>query len=183
MNVVGLAGWSGAGKTTLLDKVIALLTARGLAVSTLKHAHHGFDIDQPGKDSHRHRAAGAREVLVASARRYALIHELRGAPAPQLSALLAKLAPCDLVVIEGFKTSDHPKVEVHRAANGKPWLFGTLSAVRGIVADAPAPGFAGPQVGLDDTEAAANLILGVAEPIDSVLARLAGAEVTGPAGG
>src|ERR1051326_2792668 len=103
MKVIGIAGWSGAGKTTLLTRVIPRLTARGLSVSTIKHAHHAFDIDQPGKDSHTHRMAGATEVLISSANRWALVHELRGAPEPTLGDLLAKLAPVDLVIVEGFK--------------------------------------------------------------------------------
>src|SRR6516165_9137907 len=122
MRIIGLAGWSGAGKTTLLAKVLPLIVARGLTVSTVKHAHHSFDIDQPGKDSHTHRTAGATEVLIASANRFALMHELRGAPEPPLEDLLRKLSPVDLVVVEGFKTARHPKVEVFRKAVGKPAL-------------------------------------------------------------
>ncbi len=123
MKVVGLAGWSGAGKTTLLTRVIPVLRERGLTVSTLKHAHHAFDIDRPGKDSHEHRLAGASEVLVASAKRWALMHELRDEAEPRLADLLVRLSPVDLVIVEGFKREAHPKVEIHRAANGKPWLF------------------------------------------------------------
>ena len=122
MKVIGIAGWSGAGKTTLLTRVIPRLTARGLRVSTIKHAHHAFDIDQPGKDSHTHRAAGATEVLVSSANRFALMHELRGQPELALGALLEKLSPVDLVLVEGFKRETHPKLEVYRAAVGKPLL-------------------------------------------------------------
>src|SRR5207237_4241433 len=110
MRVIGIAGWSGAGKTTLLAKLIPRLVDRGLAVSTLKHAHHEFDVDQPGKDSHTHRMAGATEVLVASSRRFALMHELRGQAEPPLAALLSKLAPVDLVLIEGYKSEPHPKL-------------------------------------------------------------------------
>ena len=112
MRIIGLAGYSGSGKTTLLSKAIPRLIARGLAVSTLKHAHHEFDVDQPGKDSHTHRMAGATEVLVASSRRFALMHELRGEAEPSLAALLGKLAPVDLVVIEGYKSEPHPKLDV-----------------------------------------------------------------------
>ena len=115
MKVIGIAGWSGAGKTTLLTRVIPRLTARGLRVSTIKHAHHAFDIDQPGKDSHTHRMAGATEVLISSANRFALMHELRGAPELALGALLAKLSAVDLVLVEGFKREAHPKLEVYRA--------------------------------------------------------------------
>src|SRR5436853_4544290 len=109
MRIIGLAGWSGSGKTTLLIKAIPRLIARGLSVSTLKHAHHDFDIDQPGKDSHRHRNAGATEVLIGSDARWALVHELRGQAEPALGALLQKLSPVDLVVIEGYKRAPHPK--------------------------------------------------------------------------
>src|SRR4029450_13287913 len=122
MRVIGLAGWSGAGKTTLLAKVIPRLIARGVRVSTVKHAHHGFDVDQPGKDSHTHRAAGATEVLISSANRWALVHELRGAAELRLPALLQKLGPVDLVIVEGFKRETHPKLEGHRAVVGKPLL-------------------------------------------------------------
>src|SRR5258708_20351517 len=115
MRIIGLAGWQGSGKTTLLAKVIPRLVARGRSVSTVKHAHDGFDIDQPGKDSHTHRLAGATEVLVGSARRFALMHELRGAPEPTLEELLARLAPVALVIVEAHKTQPHPKLEVHRA--------------------------------------------------------------------
>src|SRR5947209_18314699 len=115
MRIIGLAGWSGAGKTTLLAKALPRIVARGLTVSTLKHAHHSFDLDQPGKDSHTHRAAGATEVLVGSASRWALVHELRGAPEPRLHDLLQKLSPVDLVIVEGYKREPHPKLEVYRA--------------------------------------------------------------------
>ena len=120
MRAIGFAGWSGAGKTTLIVRLIPELNRRGLSVSTIKHAHHGFDLDQPGKDSYVHRAAGAHEVLVASANRLALMRELRGAPEPSLADLLRLLAPVDLVLVEGFKRDSLPKIEVHRAANGKP---------------------------------------------------------------
>src|SRR5918997_2286993 len=114
MRVIGLAGWSGAGKTTLLARILPRLIGRGLRVSTVKHAHHNFDLDLPGKDSHTHRLAGATEVLVSSANRWALMHELRGADEPLLGALLNKLTSVDLVVVEGFKHGRHPKLEVYR---------------------------------------------------------------------
>src|SRR3954452_23260457 len=120
MKIIGIAGWSGAGKTTLLTRVIPRLTAYGLRVSTIKHAHHAFDIDQPGKDSHAHRAAGATEVLVSSANRFALMRELRSEPEWTLRALLEKLSPVDLVLVEGFKRETHPKLEVFRASVAKP---------------------------------------------------------------
>src|SRR5580700_5829362 len=123
MHIFGLAGWSGSGKTTLLAALIPQLVGRGVTVSTLKHAHHEFDIDQPGKDSWRHRQAGAHEVMVASSRRFALMHELRDAPEPSLDELVARMAPVDLLLVEGFKRDPHPKLEVHRPSVGKPFLY------------------------------------------------------------
>src|ERR1700691_2275314 len=123
MRVIGLAGWSGAGKTTLLTRLIPHFLKQGLRVSVIKHAHHDFDIDVPGKDSWRHRQAGAEEVLVSSGNRWALMHELREAAAPRLPESLAKMSPVDLVVTEGFKSEPYRKIEVHRAANGKALLF------------------------------------------------------------
>lgn len=123
MHVFGLAGYSGSGKTTLLERLIPFLTGQGLKLALIKHAHHDFDIDQPGKDSYRHRQAGASEVLVSSAQRWALMHELRGAEEPDLQAHLARLSPCDLVLVEGFKRVPIPKLEIHRQANAKPLLF------------------------------------------------------------
>src|SRR5215470_1879511 len=123
MRIFGLAGWSGSGKTTLLAALIPELVARGLSVSTIKHAHHEFDVDRPGKDSWRHREAGASEVMVASSRRWALMRELRGAAEPSLEELIAKMGPADLLLVEGFKFDPHPKIEVHRPSIGKPLLF------------------------------------------------------------
>jgi molybdopterin-guanine dinucleotide biosynthesis adapter protein len=172
MRVIGLAGWSGAGKTTLLVKLIPELKARGVSVSTLKHAHHAFEIDRPGKDSFEHRQAGATEVLIASARRWALMHELQGQDELPLSDLLRRLSPVDLIVVEGFKAHAHPKLEVHRSANGKPYLFASLSNVRAIVSDAPAPGASVPIIPLDDSAAIADAVLAHAEPIARVIATL-----------
>jgi molybdopterin-guanine dinucleotide biosynthesis adapter protein len=169
MRVIGLAGWSGAGKTTLLLKLIPELNRRGLAVSTLKHAHHAFDIDQPGKDSFEHRSAGAKEVLIASERRWALIRELRGEPEPPLADLLRRLSPVDLVIVEGFKASAHPKIEVHRAAIGKPFLFDQAPNVRAIAADIAIPNATIPVVPLDDVPAIADQCLAIARPIADVL--------------
>src|SRR5438552_18859456 len=115
MKVIGLAGWSGAGKTTLLTRLIPLLREQGLAVSGIKHAHHNFDVDVPGKDSWRHRQAGAEQVMVSSGKRWALMHELRGTSEPRLPELLAKMARVDLIVVEGYKSEPHRKIEVHRA--------------------------------------------------------------------
>jgi molybdopterin-guanine dinucleotide biosynthesis protein B len=122
MQVFGFAGWSGSGKTTLIERLIPRLRAHGLVVSLVKHAHHEFEIDQPGKDSHRHREAGCQEVLITSAARWALMHELHGAPELALDAALALLAPCDLALVEGFKAAPIPKLEIYRASVGKPLL-------------------------------------------------------------
>jgi len=135
MKVFGIAGWSGSGKTTLLERLIPQLTARGLKVSVVKHAHHGFDIDRPGKDSFRHREAGAIEVLLACNDRWALMHEQRDAAEPSLDELLARLSPCDLVLIEGFKQEPVPKLEVYRPAHGKPPLFGERSDIVAVATD------------------------------------------------
>ena len=172
MKVIGLAGWSGAGKTTLLVKLIPALIGRGLTVSTLKHAHHAFDIDHPGKDSFEHRTAGASEVLVASGRRYALIHELRQEPEPPLADLLGKLSPVDLVLVEGFKRAPHPKIEVHRSINGKPFLFPDLPNVRALISDILPPDWTGPHAGLDEIERVADLTLDHARPLADVVAAL-----------
>ncbi|MGX9962368.1 molybdopterin-guanine dinucleotide biosynthesis protein B [Roseomonas sp. F4] len=170
MRVIGLAGWSGAGKTTLLTRLIPALAARGLSVSTLKHAHHAFDIDRPGKDSHSHREAGARQVLVASARRWALMTELREAPEPGLRELLTRFDPVDLLLVEGFKRDRHPKIEVFRQANDKPWLHPEDPAIIGVAADAaPPPGCALPHCALDDIAGIADLVMAGAIPLADVL--------------
>ena len=169
MKVIGLAGWSGAGKTTLLTRAIPHLIARGLRVSVIKHAHHRFDVDVPGKDSWLHREAGAEEVLVSSGRRWALMHELRDAPEPPLRDLLRKMSPVDLVVIEGYKTDSHRKIEVHRAANGKPLLFPEDAAIVGIVTDiAVETGL--PTAHLDDIPAVAAMMQRLAITVEDVLA-------------
>jgi len=170
MNVIGLSGWSGAGKTTLLTRVIPYLLAEGLRVSVIKHAHHEFDVDVPGKDSWVHRQSGATEVLVSSARRWALMHELRGAAEPRLPELLARMSRVDLVVIEGFKREPHAKIEVHRAANGKPLLFPDDPDIAGIATDAVVETML-PLVHLDDIEAIAALMQRFAIPVEDVLAR------------
>ena len=170
MRIIGLAGWSGSGKTTLLAKVIPRIVARGFKVSTLKHAHHGFDVDQPGKDSHTHRAAGATEVLVGSASRWALVHELRGQAEPALAALLAKLSPVDLVLIEGYKREPHPKLEVYRARVGKPLLHPDDPAIVAVASDAPLPVARVPVVDLDDVDRIADILIRHAAPIHAVLA-------------
>lgn len=163
MKLIGLAGWSGAGKTTLLTRLIPCLGARGVGVSTLKHAHHSFDVDVPGKDSYAHREAGARQVLVASEHRWALMTENRGAPEPPLSFLLRQLAPVDLVIVEGFKRDHHPKIEVHRADNRKPWLHPEDPRILAVASDLRPPGDL-PWVDLDDIEGVAEQVLRHAEP-------------------
>ena len=168
MRLIGLAGWSGSGKTTLLQRLIPLLVARGLRVSTVKHAHHAFDVDQPGKDSFLHRTAGATEVLIGSAQRWALMHELRGAPEPELPELLARMTPVDLVLVEGFKRGPHRKIEIHRAALGKPLLHPNDPTIAAIAADPVPPASIIPTpiptVSLNDIEAVAALVLHHAEP-------------------
>ena len=167
MRIIGLAGWSGAGKTTLLARLIPQLVARGLSVSTVKHAHHAFDVDTPGKDSWVHRQAGATEVLVASGARFALMHELRGAPEPELPDLLWRMQPVDLLIVEGFKRFGHPKIEVHRAANGKPHLFPDDPAIAALATDTPPLGCALPLAHLDDIPAIARLALESAAPAEA----------------
>lgn len=139
MKVFGITGWSGSGKTTLLVRLIPALVARGLTVSTVKHAHHGFDVDRPGKDSYEHRRAGATEVLIGSANRWALMHELRGDAEPPLALLLGHMAPCDLVLVEGFKEGAFPKLEVWRAEPGPPTLWPRWPGITAIASDAAAP--------------------------------------------
>lgn len=159
MKVLGVVGWGNSGKTGLILRLLPALAARGLRVSTLKHAHRDFDIDRPGKDSHSHRAAGAVEVLVSSARRWALVHELRDAPEPAPEALLARMAPVDLVLVEGFKRAGHDKIEVRRAAAAGPPLSPGDPTVVAIAADRPAPGAGRPVFDLDDTGAIADFIV------------------------
>jgi molybdopterin-guanine dinucleotide biosynthesis protein MobB len=159
MRVFGLAGWSGSGKTTLLTRLIPALVARGVAVSTVKHAHHNFDVDQPGKDSWKHRQAGASEVLIASSARWALMHEHRGAREPGLAELLAHMTPVDLVIVEGFKGDAFPKIEIHRPSVGKPLLYPDDPDIVAVASDAPIPGLRLPRVALDDIDAIASLIL------------------------
>ena len=168
MRLIGFAGWSGAGKTTLLTRLIPELVGRGLRVSTLKHAHHAFDVDTPGKDSWVHRQAGATEVLVGSARRWALMHELRDEVEPGLTALLARLGRVDLVLVEGFKRGAHPRVEVHRAANGKPALHPDDPDIVAVASDSPFPGARVPVVPLDDVAAVAAVVLDRAVSVDDV---------------
>ena len=170
MKVIGLAGWSGAGKTTLLARVVPHLLGRGLRVSVIKHAHHSFDVDVPGKDSWVHRQSGAAEVLVSSGQRWALMHELRGTAEPRLPELLKKMSPVDLVVVEGFKSEPHRKIEVHRAANGKAMLFPDDPAIVGIATDGTVE-TALPVVHLDDIPAIAAMMQRSAISVEELLAR------------
>ncbi len=157
--IFGLAGWSGSGKTTLVVRLIPALIARGLTVSTVKHAHHAFDIDQPGKDSWVHRQAGAREVMVSSQMRWALMHEHRGAPEPGLAELLSHMSPVDLVIVEGFKREPFEKLEIHRPSLGKPLLCVEDPDIVAVASDAPIPRLTLPRLALDDVEAIASFII------------------------
>jgi molybdopterin-guanine dinucleotide biosynthesis adapter protein len=172
MRIIGLAGWSGSGKTTLLAKIIPRLVARGHTVSTIKHAHHDFDVDTPGKDSHVHRMAGAAEVLVSSSRRWVLMHELRGEPEPSVYDLLAKMSPVDLVLIEGFKAAQHTRIEVYRRNVGKPPLHPDSPHIAAIISDTPFPDAGRPVVHIDDIEGVVELVLAKAERLDAMLARM-----------
>lgn len=156
--VIGFAGWSGVGKTTLVEQVVGALCARGVAVSVIKHAHHDFDIDHEGKDSWRHRQAGCREVLVSSAQRWALIHELRGAPEASLDELLATLAPCDVVLVEGFKRAAIAKIEVRRLATGHPPLAPHDPHILAVASDGPISDDL-PALDLNDAGAVADFIV------------------------
>jgi molybdopterin-guanine dinucleotide biosynthesis protein B len=158
MRVFGLAGWSGAGKTTLLSKLIPALTAQGLRVSTLKHAHHNFDLDTPGKDSWVHRQSGATEVAIVSANRYAILHELRGAPEPTIEEILPRLAPVDLLLIEGFKRHKHDKLEIHRPELGKALLAPDDPDIVAVASDAKIDGLVVPLLDLNDIAAIAAFV-------------------------
>lgn len=175
-HVLGIAGWSGSGKTTLITKLIPLLAQRGVMIATLKHAHHAFDVDQPGKDSYEHRKAGAREVIVSSARRWVQMHEVGEGREATLPELLRRFSPCDLVLVEGFKTERHPKMEVFRAAVGKSPLHPQDPAIVAIASDQKFPGVGLPVVDINDIAAVSDLVLARAEPLEKVLAVLEGPE-------
>jgi molybdopterin-guanine dinucleotide biosynthesis protein B len=168
MRIIGLAGWSGSGKTTLITKLLPRLIARGTTVSTLKHAHHGFDLDQPGKDSFFHRAAGATEVVISSARRWAILHELREQAEWDLPALVGKMSPVDLVLVEGFKRDAFPKLEIHRIVNGKPLLHLEDPHIIAVASDSALPAARVPVVDLNDVDAIADLLLARAVPVEAV---------------
>ena len=168
MRIIGLAGWSGSGKTTLVTKLLPCLIARGLRVSTLKHAHHGFDLDKPGKDSFMHRAAGATEVIISSARRWAILHELRDEGEWDLRNLVAKMSPVDLVLVEGYKRDAFPKLEIHRAENGKPLIHPDDPYIVAIASDVALPQAKVAVIDLDDIEAIADVLLAAAVPIGEI---------------
>ena len=157
MKLYGVTGWKNAGKTGLMERLVEEITARGLSVSTIKHSHHGADVDQPGRDTYRHRQAGAREVILASSARIAIMQELRGASEPSLEDLLARMRPVDLILVEGFKRAQHPKIEAHRAATGQPLIAPQDASVRAVASDVDL-GLDRPVFHLDDTKAIADFI-------------------------
>ena len=158
MRIYGVTGWKNAGKTGLMERLVAEFTARGLSVSTLKHAHHSFDVDHPGKDSRRHREAGARQVLLSSARRWALMTELEGEEEPLLSDLLQRMAPVDLILVEGWKRDRHPKVEAWRAETGRPLIAPDDPTIRAVAAKGATGLTDRPVLDLDDTAGIADFI-------------------------
>ncbi|UCD67877.1 MAG: molybdopterin-guanine dinucleotide biosynthesis protein B [Betaproteobacteria bacterium] len=158
MKVFGFAGYSGSGKTTLIERVIPLLVRRGLRVSLIKHAHHAFDVDQPGKDSYRHRRAGATEVMLTSAKRWVLMHEIGDQPEPELPEQLRRMSVCDIVLVEGFKKQPMPKLEIHRKAHGAPFLFADDPRIVGIATDEPIQTNL-PQFALNDYESIAEFVM------------------------
>jgi molybdopterin-guanine dinucleotide biosynthesis protein B len=159
VKIFGLAGWSGSGKTTLIVKLIPELVKRGLSVSTLKHAHHDFDIDQPGKDSYEHRQAGANEVMISASNRWALMHELRDEEEPSIDALISLLAPVDLLLVEGFKWHAHPKMEIHRPIVGKPLLQTDDAEIIAVASDQKLLGLDVPVFDLDNIVSIADFII------------------------
>ena len=158
MRVFGVVGWKNAGKTGLMERLVTEITSRGFTVSTVKHAHHTFDVDHEGKDSHRHRVAGAQEVLLASRNRFALMHELRDEDEPTLAELLTKLAPVDLVLIEGYKRDAHPKIEAFRAETNNPLIATDDPTIRAVASDTPMD-LDRPVFDLNDTTCVADFIL------------------------
>ncbi len=159
MRIIGLAGWSGSGKTTVITKLIPCLLARGVRVSTLKHAHHGFDLDTPGKDSFMHRAAGATEVIISSGKRWAMLHELRDEPEWNLRDLVGKMTAVDLVLVEGFKRDAFPELEIHRAANNKPLIHPEDPHIVAVASDSPLPAATVPVIDLNNIDKIADLLL------------------------
>lgn len=174
--ILGIVGWSGSGKTLLLTRLIPHFVQQGLRVATLKHAHHAFDVDTPGKDSYEHRKAGASEVIISSARRWVQMHELGEAPEPTLAELLGKVSPCDLVLVEGFKGERHPKLEVYRPAVGKPPLHPADPQIAAVATDAVLEATRARVVDLNDIPAVAAVVLELARPIAEVRRALTAAE-------
>ena len=170
MRVFGLAGWSGSGKTTMMERMLPEIIARDVTVSTIKHAHHHFDIDKPGKDSYRHREAGAREVMISSSQRWVMMHENRGDAEPDPDDLLARMSPVDLVIIEGFKSWPHPKLEIHRRGVGDGLLCTKDSTIVAVASDHAVTGLTVPVLDLDDTSAVVDFMLtrmGLAASVES----------------
>src|SRR5215469_16069907 len=170
--VLGIVGWSGSGKTTLITRLIPFLTSRGVQVATLKHAHHAFDVDQPGKDSYEHRKAGACEVIISSSRRWVQMHELGESREATLAELLRRVSPCELVLVEGFKTERHPKLEVYRKRLGKSALYPGDDRIVGVASDEHLPDATVPVIELNDIPSVARFILERAEPMTQVLPAL-----------
>jgi molybdopterin-guanine dinucleotide biosynthesis protein B len=170
--VLGIVGWSGSGKTTLITRLIPFLVQRDLRITTVKHAHHGFDVDQPGKDSYEHRKAGASEVLVSSSRRWVQMHELGNTPEATLGELLARASPCDLILVEGFKSERHLKLEVYRPAVGKEPLHPQDPRIVAIATDEPLTGASVPVVDLNNIAAVAEVVLSRAQALDALLSVL-----------
>ena len=164
MQLFGIAGWSGRGKTTLIVALLPQLARRGLTVSTVKHAHHSFDVDQPGKDSYAHRAAGAHEVMISSGNRWALMHELHGAPEPSLDELVSHMTPVDLLLVEGFKTLPHDKLEVHRPSLGKPLLQPDDPHIVAVASDARLADLSVPFLDMNNVGAIADFIVARTRP-------------------
>ena len=159
LNVIGITGWSGSGKTSLIIRLIPELRARGMRVATLKHAHHSFDLDTEGKDSYRHRAAGASEVVVSSRKRWAIMHENSTDDEPSLDILLARMSPADIILVEGFKGEGHAKIEVHRPSKGAEFICGKNENIVAIASDEPLPAAMLPVLDLNDTKAVADFIM------------------------
>ena len=174
--VLGIVGWSGSGKTILITRMIPVLARQGVRVATLKHAHHSFDVDQPGKDSYEHRKAGACEVIISSARRWAQMHELGESPELTLAQLLAKVSACDLVLIEGFKAERHPKLEVYRSSLGKAPLHLSDRQILGVATDTLSLSANVPLIDLNDVAAVACFALEHAQPIAQVIGTLSATE-------
>jgi molybdopterin-guanine dinucleotide biosynthesis protein MobB len=157
--MIGVMGFKNSGKTTLIEKLVAEITRRGLRVSTIKHAHHDLDLDQPGRDTYRHREAGATEVVAVTANRVAIQHQLHGSPEPSLDEIMARMIPVDLIIVEGYKFGDHEKIEAHRPANGEELIAARDANVVAVATDAPLSGISAPQLDLNDVNQVTDFIL------------------------